>query len=81
MILNFFRVFDDFSFSTKVSIEVISVGMERSNGILMEIFRLGEVTIKNVTTVVAAVNVKIKLDSMAGYSPIKKKQQQKWVLI
>ena len=33
------RVFDEFSFSTKDSIEVISVGMERSNGIPMKIFR------------------------------------------
>ena len=40
IIFNFFGVFDDFSFSTKGSIEVISVGMERSNGIPMEIFRL-----------------------------------------
>ena len=29
-----------FLFSTKGSIKVISVGMERSNGIPMEIFRL-----------------------------------------
>ena len=29
-----------FHFSTKGSIEVISVGMERSNGIPMEIFHL-----------------------------------------
>ena len=40
IILNFFGVFDDISFSTKGSIEAISVGMERSNGIPMEIFRL-----------------------------------------
>ena len=40
IIFNLFGVFDDFSFSTKGSIEVISVGMERSNGIPMEIFRL-----------------------------------------
>ena len=39
MFFNFFGVFDDFSFSTKGSIEVISVGMEGSNGIPMEIFR------------------------------------------
>ena len=42
MIFNLFGVFDDFSFSTKGSIHVISVGMERSNGIPMEIFRLRE---------------------------------------
>ena len=36
----FSGVFDDFSFLTKDSIEVISVGMERSNGISMEIFCL-----------------------------------------
>ena len=40
IIFNFFGVFINFSFSTKVSIEVISAGMERSNGIPMEIFRL-----------------------------------------
>ena len=40
IIFNFFGVFINFSFSSKASIEVISVGMERSNGIPMEIFRL-----------------------------------------
>ena len=35
-----FGVSDDFSFSTKGSTEVIYIGMERSNGIPMEIFRL-----------------------------------------
>ena len=40
IIFNLFGVLDDFSFSTKGSIEIISVGMERSNGIPMEIFRL-----------------------------------------
>ena len=32
-VFHFFGVFDDFSFSTKGSIECIFVGMERSNGI------------------------------------------------
>ena len=40
ILFNFFGVFDDFSLSTKGSTEVISVGMERSNGIPMEIIRL-----------------------------------------
>ena len=40
MFFHFFGVFDDFSFSTKSSIECISVGMKRSNGIPTEIFRL-----------------------------------------
>ena len=40
IIFNLFGVFDDFTFSTKGSIHVISVGMERSNGIPMKIFRL-----------------------------------------
>ena len=40
IIFNLFGDFYDFTFSTKGSIHVISVGMERSNGIPMEIFRL-----------------------------------------
>ena len=47
IIFNFFGVFDDFSLSIKGSIEVISVGMERSNGIPMKILRLGWADLAN----------------------------------
>ena len=39
IVFHFFGVFDDFSFPTKGTKEVVLMGVERSNGIPMEIFR------------------------------------------
>ena len=55
------EIFDDFAFSTKGSIEVISVGMERSYGIPMEIFCLHLMMKRSTTYHYQLQNLKILL--------------------